>query len=31
MLKRAGLKRFDTGERIVTSNGKSFRVYEWLP
>jgi RHS repeat-associated protein len=31
MLKRAGLKRADTGERIVTSNGKSFRVYEWLP
>ena len=31
MLKRAGLKRVDTGERILTSNGKTFRVYEWLP
>ena len=31
MLKRAGLKRVDTGQRIVTSNGKTFRVYEWVP
>jgi hypothetical protein len=31
MLKKAGLKRVHTGERVVTSNGKVCRVYEWLP
>jgi RHS repeat-associated protein len=31
VLKRAGLHRVDTGQRIIASNGRIFRVHEWLP